>query len=349
MNIFLINTPHQLINAFEARHHFGLPECLLVVDISETYRPSQYETLLQDMSWEKVKFINPAFHTNSGGRNNIGAKFKRFYNDYDKTKQLDAIAGATDTVQSVFLGNYNNKFMRHFANNIGTDNVCLLDDGTRTVSVGKIRRNLHTKGQDSFSRIAGRRFKDRIFGLDMTHPRQVTYFTTYDIEPCNGDRLEINEYSYLKSMASLKTTSDEVYFLGQPLVEGGLLQMEVFVEYIGKVVQFFSGENFVYLPHKHERHDKVNYLKNTLGIATRSFDVPIEYQMSVRGNRPKILASFFSSAMENSRIIFGEMMHMKIFEIDNRDVVDFEKEFVADIYAYYRSKQNANLEVLAVR
>ena len=299
------------------------------------------------MSWKNVKFINPAFHTNNGDRNNIGAKFKRFYNDYDKTKQLDTIAASTGTVHSVFLGNYNNKFMRHFANKVGTDKVYLLDDGTRTVSVGKKRRDLHTNRQDSFSRIDERRFKDRIFGLDMTHPRQVTYFTTYDIEPCNGDRLERNEYSYLKSMASLKSTSDEVYFLGQPIVEIGQVQCTVFINYIMKVMEYFANENFVYIPHKHERKDKLDYLKDTLGITTKSFDVPVEYQMSVRGARPKILASFFSSAIENSRIIFGEMMHMKIFEIDNRYVVDYEKEFVSNIYSYYRSKQNAYLEVIS--
>lgn len=44
-----------------------------------------------------------------------------------------------------------------------------------------------------------------------------------------------------------------------------------------------------------------------LGIPLRRFKLPIECEISVKDNRPKILASFNSSALQNCRLITADL------------------------------------------
>jgi hypothetical protein len=102
----------------------------------------------------------------------------------------------------------------------------------------------------------------------------------------------------------------------------------------------------IYLPHKRESADKVRLVEETFGFGVKRFGVPIEYQMSVRGTRPRVLASFFSSALENSRVIFGPLMQIKCFLMDP---VDFptRRDYVSVIYKYYESKQCEHFSVVS--
>ena len=129
------------------------------------------------------------------------------------------------------------------------------------------------------------------------------------------------------------------------MVADSLITSGTFFSYLGRVVRRFAGSKLVYLPHKGEREEQTRELERQFGLQTRRFDVPIEYQMSVRGTRPRLLASFFSSALENSRIIFGSLLPIQCFRMRPEDFL-YRREGITQIYAHFASRQDAVFEVI---
>ena len=132
----------------------------------------------------------------------------------------------------------------------------------------------------------------------------VTFFSSYDFSTRNGDRLVTNEYRHLREMLSDKPAIDQVMFLGQCLVDDHWMDKDAYFKYLRRIKQFYANEQIVYVRHPRESLSILNEISEKMNFKIVSFDVPIEYQFVINGV-PKEMASFFCSAIENCRIIFG--------------------------------------------
>jgi hypothetical protein len=349
MNVFLIGTPHQLLNAIEARNSLGLTEDQVVLSLSGVYPRGAFEPILRDHAADRIHYVGVM---RAGGLGRVCSRWNPWFqratmllDELRQRQRLDAMARKLRGARTLILGNYGMVYMRHFANRIGCPNLMLLDDGTATLEVNQQRRLLAAgRGGVQGGKTRQQLWRDWI-GFDSGHPKRVTFFTTYELDLAEGDSMIKNDYSYIRSLAAGVDAQECVYFVGQPLVEDSLISMERLLARFERVRAHFAGERFIYLPHKRERADKVRDLQERFQFEVKSFDVPIEYQMSVRGTRPKVLASFFSSALENSRVIFGPLVRIKSFRVDPEDFLGRREEIVS-IYAYYAGKQSEHFEVI---
>jgi hypothetical protein len=349
MNVFLVGAPHQLLNALEARNSLGFTHNHLVVSLSETYSRAAFEPMLREYSWDHVEFVNaiqarPFVRTCSKSSPWL-QRILWVCDSYGQRVQLDRIARRVHRPDRVVLGNYGMIYMRHFANRVGSSEILLLDDGTATLGFNQERKRLSTGEPRSDGKQARRQRIRKRLGFDSSPLAKVTYFTTYDFDVVHPDSIIKNSYTFLRGLAASHAALDEVFFCGQPLVEDGLLTMDSFLAQVRRVKAHYGNANLVYLPHKRERSEKVSILQSELRLALRSFDVPIEYQMSARGTRPKILASFFSSALENSRIIFGPLLSIQCFRIEPTDFL-YRQEEIASIYTHFAGKSSAHFELI---
>jgi hypothetical protein len=353
MNVFLVETPHQLLNAMEAKSYFRLVDNNLIVIIKEEYSKDSYARLVAPNEWKSVFYVPVKGDPESGFLRNLRDhridRIRGYYRTYELyllRKALDRLSASMGKVERIFVGNYWMEYMRHFANVTSHKELCLLDDGTGTLLINKMRRERWFQGNDKNRAAIAQGIINSAIGLKDRHIEDVTFFTIYELEVRPGDSVVKHDYPYLRQKASERPLEDAVYFLGMTLIDEGLSQ-EAYLDHLRRVKNHFNNENFVYVQHRGEPAEKLKIIKRQLNLEMRKFDVPIEYQISVLGGRPKILASFCSSALENCRIIFGDLLDIKAFYIDPEDC-PLRPDFIKDIYAYYGSKAGPKFEVIRV-
>jgi hypothetical protein len=259
-------------------------------------------------------------------------------------RRLDALARLFGNVQNIFLGNYWIDYMRHFSNVLTYQKLYLLDDGTQTLQINERRKN--SRLFDNYNR-RQRLILDIIrmmIGMKSQDVPSISFYTIYDLIPKNGDRVIKHDYSYLRSLSSMIPPSDEVFFLGSELSEEGL-PIERYLKHLNKVLKYFEGEKVVYIMHKRESSEQIRFIKDVLKIEVRHFDVPIEYQLTFKKTKPKVLSSFCSSALETCRVIFGNTLKIMSFYIEPEEFTH-NPNLIRKIYSYYENKRSQTFEVV---
>ena len=208
--------------------------------------------------------------------------------------------------------------MRHFANLANVSEIVALDDGTATLQFAAWRNQGRWGRKQRLGKVASLRLKRTFLGLRDSLPAQLTFFSVYDIEVSPHDRVVKNTFMDLRARADELPQDDTIFFLGGPLVEAGILSEEEYRWHLQKVASYFSNRKVTYVAHRREKWERVELIGRVLGWEVRLFDYPIEFQLAVVGPRPQILASFFSSALENCHIIFGDRLPIYTFTLSDR-------------------------------
>ena len=351
MNVFMIETAHQLLNAIEAKYSLNLKECHLLILTSVDYPQHAYDPLLRAEDWKTVRFLSLEISVKSDLQRYLkthqSERVRGYFHQFELMvlrRQLDRLAHSLGKVQNVFLGNYWIDYMRHFANALNYQRVLLLDDGTQTLQINDRRRKGGSLDQYTASRRLRITFLNTLIGMKVRQAPKVTFFTLYDLQTKDDDQVIKHDYSYLRSLAGESPSSDEIYFLGSELREEGL-SVERYLDYFRQVLSYFDGEKLVYVRHKRECSDQIGYIRDALGVKVINFGVPIEFQLTLRQSKPKLLASFCSSALENCRIIFGDKLMIKSFYIDPEEFL-FNADLIREIYEYYDRKGTPTFQVI---
>ncbi|KAA0890499.1 hypothetical protein [Oryzomonas rubra] len=361
-NVFLIESPLQLLNAMEAKKYFALVNNHLVVRLGVGFSQELFKRLIGADDWDSLCFFTldnktMDFESRLLGKS-ISNKIRGFRCDcqqYLNRKKLDNIVTSFGRVKNIFLGNYLagwKQYMRHFANTLPHETLYILDDGTDVIKINDERKNYLLRKacpKESDSSFWGLRqmWRQSCIRWDDKDANNINFFTAYGIEVGKGDCLIRNEYTYLREMVTRAMPSDEVFFLGQCLVEDGYIKEELYLEYLKKIKAYFAGENLFYIPHPRESIEMIDKIKGYLGFEIKCFNGPIEYEITVKGNMPKILASFFCSALQNCNIILGHNVRIKAFYLAPEHLVRFH-EFVQSIYTYFENNTCESFEVVTL-
>jgi hypothetical protein len=351
MNVYMIETPHQLLNAIEAKESLALRDNHLVILLLDEYPVDAYKPLVDFGDWDGIIYVSCRRDTSNRLsahlRSHRWERVRGYFETWELLglrRRLDAVAHRLGESDNVFLGNYWREHMRHFGHTLKHRRLCLLDDGTATLYVNMLRNKEFTgKSEYGVDRLKTD-LVNKIIGLRSDQARKVTYFTTYDLETIKEDDVIKNTYEFFRSRAKKIQPSSDIFFLGMTLYDEGFTD-ELYIEHLQHVRDYFGEENFVYIPHKCEPQARVDRLVQTLGLRVKRFDVPIEYQLSIRGTMPKVLASFFSSALENCRVMFGSHLNIMAFYL-SPELFPLKPEFVENVYGYYEGKANEYFKVV---
>ena len=126
MNLFIIASPLQYINAVEAKHHFGFnaQECVLCICESTMKNRMQLLNIINADDWGAVHFIPQALN-------------KYFF--WMPYKMLDRIQKEIGEISNIFIGEYRNDLMKYYAVCTKSEKIFLLDDGNVTIVMSKLR------------------------------------------------------------------------------------------------------------------------------------------------------------------------------------------------------------------
>jgi hypothetical protein len=249
-------------------------------------------------------------------------------------------------IDNLFLGNLLQGHMQHIANRAKAKHIYLLDDGTDTLRVHALRNGPESDPaicELSLLRRAKNLVRKALIDWDVRRIDSVTFFTSYELIVRPEDRFVRNSYAYWRKRQKNVPRREVVYFVGQPLVEDGYLTPAAYLDALARIIAHYRGRQLLYLTHRREAKANVAAIR-AMGIAVTNFELPIEVEMLL-GSMPRELSSFFSSALDNSRIMFGGNLKVTAFRI-NRGRFNPGHEFVDAIYDYLGAHSGPDFNVV---
>lgn len=357
-DLFILDTPLQLLNSIEARHHFRNRPSDLVLLLWPGWSPRTFHTLLNQLDWNSVTWISMDATRPNHRYRILGYKLSDQINEYRWTyrqfarrTRLDTILKQSGHVDRLVVGNLLQEYFQYVAMRVPHSELIAVDDGTDTLRVAEQRFNnecaVVEEHPHNYFKRAKRYIRKRWVEWDTAQPKSVCFFTAYDIEPPPQDHIVRNNYRWLRERAAGSVLDNSVYFLGQPLIEDGYLREASYFDYLDRACRYFGGMPLVYIPHKRESAKTVEGVKQKIGLPVTRFDDPIEVALAFGKTRPKVLASFFCSALENCSILFGNTMEALAFYLP-KDIQLFDDSPSEDIYDYFRRRETDCFHVVDI-
>ncbi len=350
MNVFLVSSPLQLLNAWEAQYAFELdPKHTFLIVIPFSYSPGDADTLLDlagSQGWATVEALptmGPIVAEQGPRRYAFASMWRAF-------RGMSRILNQLPLVERVFIGNIGARYQRHFAHQTGCREIIALDDGLATVELMERRRGGLT---DQRSGRSWRRLFEMAMGAKFAPLPFLTFFTAYDVSAPPGDRVIQNEYSFVRSrMTALGSRRDELMVLGSPMRDFGLVPLETYLAYIARIRDRFASLPLLYAPHRAEREETVEAVRMRFDAEICDGGLPIEWWLLQHEQPPKYVAGFYTSALENIRVIFGSRFRVASLVIAEPSSVRADPgvemywEKVQVNYAYLISRESLGLEII---
>ena len=363
-NVYIVDTTFQLLNAVEAANSLRLPRNHLIIVNNAGQTSDAYKRIIVEKDWEKISHVSLVIDPDTHAFHRFGSHIAGFarnwygrYLHFRRMRRAARIARSVGAVNNLFLGHYwadHKPFMRHFANTISHETLYILDDGTDVIEINARRKAMAIEpaasGGDTSQRgpllqRLDRHLRRKYWRWDLGEAEKVTFFTAFDIDVKPGDHLVKNDYRHLRSLTRATGTTDVIFFLGQCLVEDSYMEAPVYLDYLRRVKAHFAGEYVQYVPHPRESARTIDAVREAVGFEIRKFDVPIEYQLVTGRELPKMVASFFCSALESCSNIFGSRVRMACFHVKPEHLLCCQ-EAVAMIYEYFERRANADFAVI---
>ncbi|NOQ90418.1 MAG: hypothetical protein GQ549_05685 [Gammaproteobacteria bacterium] len=352
-SVFLVKTPLQLLNALEARYHFVIPkqDSVLIIMGDRKSQP-QILALAQAMhEWGSVIVLN---QMNLFFGDPLKCEHLPWYKDlfssnvfsksFSNVRRLNRINKRLGKVDYIFIGYARYIYMTHFMNVMPHNKTVLLDDGNATLQLAierkqgvlpslKFKKKIKLAAKKLFQRVKDEARENLIF------------FTMYDIAVANNDQLVRNSFKKIKSDINERGLTDDIYFVGSPISESNFVSEQTYLDQLKKIKEYYCGKNLIYIAHRREHPEKLKKISQLLQINTIIFEYPIEYQLAIVGPRPKVLASFFSSAIDSCQLIFADSILINVFKLIVDDVPEREK--IKQIYHLYESLQGEKFKIIS--
>jgi len=131
-------------------------------------------------------------------------------------------------------------------------------------------------------------------------PEQQVYFSIYEIWPLAPARWVRNEQPWFRERLK-NSECDEglVHFLGAPLVERDGIAERAYLDWLRNLMAHYEGKRFIYILHPRESVDWGNKLSHALNMRVLRQKLPYEIELCMMPRRPKVVASWFCSALDN--------------------------------------------------
>ena len=324
MNLFIVESPLQLLGAIEAKKQLELKNNFLIISLSDEEKNNeQMFSLLALSPWDKVYKV-PFFYS-------IRIKvFQFIFVIYFLLKKFD--------FESVFFGEVRSNVFWLVANNIKVDNVWMLDDGAGTISVQeRIFRKLQEFNRDRNKKTD---FIAKLFFLKPADRSLINIFTMYDIEPLGSEKIHENTFAFIKGeMRDLVVDEDYVYFIGTNLVQPLLLSENAYIQAFEKVYDYYKNRNKKIKYILHRRESRALIEKNFPDIDILEFDNIIEIEFLIKKIRPYHIASFYSAALFTLKKAYNIEM-IDSFLIDLEEIDGMYKEAVSACYIFNKKYMN---------
>ncbi len=354
MNIFIIRLALSYINVVEAQQHFSIdPEKSILVIMGNDTQPidAKHIQAIIDLSlWKQVHYV--PYNLSSFLGQKPTSFSGKFFSSRQMVKKFNEAIPKDKKIERVFISNEFTASMKHFVNATKPHEVINVDEGFKTYT------NIKEKFTQSTSSRVAANLKEWLKGLCFnliagykTWPiSNVQYFTSYGANESFSDKIILNTFQKIRSATEKKKKRNQVLFLGQSLSELSFIENDSsYIEIIRKVRDHYAPLKMIYQAHRDERPEKLSKMSELLNIEVQHATIPIEYKIIASDYIPVIVASFFSSALQNINHIYADNVNAQSiyipsskFSITNEEKLDEIESF----YTYLRHQESEGIAVI---
>ncbi|MCT7539513.1 alpha-2,8-polysialyltransferase family protein [Aliarcobacter cryaerophilus] len=281
-NLFIINSPLQLLNAQEAIYKFKLKNIIIVAIFNRSIKNiEQIEGQLSKIDCEDIIRFNPSKEGKIKGYIKLIKELQK--SSYEK----------------VFAGEIEDYRFRTIIANLEKEQFFVLDEGSATIV---LYEKIIKKNKINQSKLKSIRFL--MFGLKVRLISPINFFTYYNFEPLKDAIVVKNNLEYLRKDFKRNDIdySNTLFFLGQPLFI--FANRDEFKESFKKVIEKNKDKKIVYIPHREDKQT-IEIVKDILkNIDILEIDRPIERYFLENGIYPKNVISYSSTALTTIKILF---------------------------------------------
>ncbi len=352
-DVFVINTPLQLINAIEAKEAYRARNPHLVILHWRRWPRPSFEGLLARSSWNSVTWLamdieRPSWATAFGRLSDRLAEYVWVLRRARQRRILESPFRQFDgSIDILAIGNYAQDFHRHLLHRIPHERTIALDDGTDALRAAELRLaavsnpDVKPSPAGTSPRSMWQRIKNsmhrRWIDMDTRHPLfPVEFFSVYALPVGPGSTLRKHDFPELRRAKTAGPVTGEAFFLGQPLVEDGYVSPECFEDLIRELKGRYAHRHLLYVPHKRETGVSRSVVERA-GIPLLEFTDPIELVILEGKRRPALISSFFSSAIENLRLMLGNTIEVEAIRIPSSRLLAAQRD-VMGYYAYFQDR-----------
>ena len=324
VELYLASTPLQVLNAVEARQELGDPSARAVLILFqrrwEHYAGAAGLPAALTAAFDEViplRLEIPAPDGKPWGAVNALRRNRR--------SVLRILAGFdSHAIRMVLLTNQWNRDMRYLAAKAGTQ-IVFADDGTSTASYLRAcaewgaaadwRLGFAKRGR--LVNLAAASLYRLIYGRFMPRSRPNLMFTHYrTLAEEAGFPVMVNEYRWLRSTYGMGQTGTDstAHFLGAPLVERGEVSEKEYLRWLREAVEHKPELEWTYVPHPAESDRWLERVSRETGVICKRMQAPYELSLLMEARPPSVIASWFSSALENLEM-FGVGCELWAFRI----------------------------------
>ena len=349
--LVVVRTPLQLLNAIEAKNNFNLKVCALVIFTTPGIDIKHFSSIINEESWEEIYYFDPNMRWPAPALRSLKSlrRFIGFMEQWKRRSRLDRFFRRFRNVKNIVLGHYGQIHFLHIANILQAPNCILVDDGTDSLWVARKRfysaKHIKDARKESIS-IAWRAKRMVTKHVHwMTQQRAtLTFFSSYRLELPPQDQLVENSYAVARKRTVSQRVEERCIFIGQALVEDGYLERGEFESLLLAIKGQLSPDTMVYVPHPREVKPLLQESLAKLGIDMQPLEMPIEHFLMFSDTLPKVVASFFSSALDNCRLIWGGRMRIVAFRIPENSLSK-QQAFCEEIYGYFEKTSRGAIEI----
>ncbi|MBW6511800.1 MAG: hypothetical protein K0A93_06740 [Desulfuromonadaceae bacterium] len=316
-NVFVTRTPFQIFNSIEARDRFhsGENNYLFCVYRKETDRPIMESVI--DGGWCNVRFVK---------LNNLTKHIFNFF--------IDAEIEKIGTVVNCYIG-MPKHVSAHVVNSLMPSIVTFIDDGNE---IFKIAKAISSGEYKKFYTVP--LFK-KILGVksSLEFCKKTNFFTMYDIsEYFSDDRIIRNDYSMFKKRVRSVVHTDDVYFIGSNILGQYLFDKDVFIRYIERVRNYYSGRKFFYALHRYEDKNWMKKIGIKLDFEVVQSHTILENFFLNFGKIPKEMATFRSTALDTLAMLYNTSSLVFPLDLQDLERKEHRDEFLK-LYVDYSARQ----------
>jgi len=267
--LFVIESPLQLINAYEALQTFSADKQIILVRLSgEHFNDNQIEKTIIKLdinNLAKIKYVT------------INVK-KRNIIDYVKIILLKLLFFFIyKSYKTIYIGNYNSNFIRFIIP--FKKNIMLIDDGSLTLNI-----------QNKFS-----------------EKHYYNWFSIFDLVLITNQISIKNNYKHLNSKFIKNRIKNEniVLFIGSALYTYQIVTEEYYLRLISNISNRYNEKRIIYIPHRSEKSSMLVRINEFNNIEVKRLEYPIELFAINNNTIPSLIASFYSTALITLEKIYG--------------------------------------------
>lgn len=266
-NLICIESPLQLLNAYEAIKYFNIQNYQFIIRYSNSNtNDKQIKKLIDILKIDPMNIEEVKINTSNKSLLDL---FKLFIYKYIfNTKKFN----------KVFIGNYRSGFFSLIQKSFDKDQVILLDDGAKTINIQK----------------------------QFTDDLNYNLFTMYNVTSLKNQKIYINHFNNIQMFFEKKLVLEDnkILFLGSKLSEMDIISKEYYLELMNKISQYYKYKNIIYIAHREEDKNKLTKISKINNIKIKTIDYPVEIFGLFENKLPKTVSSFYSSALMTMQMIY---------------------------------------------